>query len=119
MSGLDIPGQKATAILLEMGQAMFDRVPERAMAVLLDGTFPGSLKLTGLTQWEKFQALTDPADLPLLLNPDYLKDYQAGLAPAPVSPKWLAAISLPPLFKLMRTDFVRLYHEYGEGGERP
>lgn len=111
MTRVSIPGQRATAILEEKGKAIFARVEERAMAWLLDGTFPGSKTLPAAERWQQYLDKTDSLDLALLLDEDYLQQYQDGLALAPVSPLWLAAISIPSLYKKLRRDFVNLYEE--------
>lgn len=114
-SAFDVPGQRATAIIEEEAEQMFDTVWERAQNILLDGTFPGSKELPPRERRGKYLSKTDARDVQALLDPDYLKKWKAGLAPQLVSPWWLAALSLPPLFGKLQQDFRRLMEQYRDG----
>ena len=113
MNAFSIPGQRATEIMEEEVHRLFDSIEEQAMFVLLDGTFPGTKVLPSLDRWEKYRQKTDVADLPLLEDDNYLQAYKDGLTLAPVSPFWATAISIPSLYKKLRTDFQHLKEEFG------
>lgn len=59
-----------------------------------------------------YTMFTDQRDFPLIMNEDYIKQQKAGLAPNPVSPRWLAALSIPPIWDHMASDFRKLYKQY-------
>ncbi len=88
-----------------------DSLISEAHEALPDGVFPGATRLSSKQKLAHYYVVTDQADLPLLENPNYLALYKQKLAPAPVSPFWLNAISLPEEYEKLRDEFLRLQKE--------
>ena len=119
MIPLVLPGAVETEIMLDVIDSITSSLTDEADEALPDGIFPSLTKITSRREkLADYLVFTDPADLPLLADPQYLDRYRAGLALAPVSPRWQSIISLPEQFKQMRREFLSLLEsQYGVGNE--
>lgn len=112
MIPVTIPALEATAILEEVVDDLVSNFKKRADEAWPDALFPGLKKQPAPQRLAEYADKTDVRDMPLLLDDDYLKYFQAGSAPAPVSPYWITLLSVPDVFKQARDDFLNLLKEY-------
>lgn len=80
------------------------------------GLFSGE-KLEGKERLLHYTLFTDQRDFAYIMDEDYIKKWKAGLYPNLVSPRWLAAASLPKVFDYMAKDFRSVYKRYVENAQ--
>ena len=106
-----LPGAKKTEILERVVTERLGMIKERALRAYPDGVIVGTKKLSPRQMFDRVLLKTMGPDWPLLMDPDYLTKYQAGVAPPPVSPFWLDLLSIPESWKKIRDSFVKTYEE--------
>src|SRR5678816_3403635 len=83
-----ISSQRLTQIVDEQIEAMLKRVEKRAEAFNQDGAMVGDITMPGPQRLDKYWAVTDLNDVPLLIDPDWELRIRNGLDQPPVSPYW-------------------------------
>lgn len=112
MYPITIPALEATAILEEVVDDLVKNFKSRADEAWPDALFPGLKKNPAPQRLAEYADQTDVRDMPLLLDDEYLRLFQQGVAPAPVSPYWITLLSVPDVYTQARDDFLNLLKEY-------
>ncbi len=86
-------------------------LPEDILTAYPKFQTPGMQEPSPTQKLATYTQNTVPEDFPLIRNPDYLKQYNKGLMPPPVSPLWNKALGMQPVFELMQKDFNKTYDQ--------
>ena len=69
---------------------------------------PLALQPTREQRLASYTNVTDPVDYPFLRDPQYLKKLKDGVYPPLRSPFWADMVDMPPVFRYVQRDFLRL-----------
>ena len=108
---LQIDGAKKTEIMERVITERLGMLKERALRAYPDGIIAGMKKQTDRQMFDRIIVKMQGADWPLIMDPDYLAKYQAGVAPAPLSSYWLTLMSVPDSFVKIQRGFIKTYED--------
>lgn len=108
---LNIPGERQTELIEETVADLVKELEGWSDSVYSDGILPGTKTPMAKERLAGYYEMTDPADMELLIDDDYLLRLKHGLDRPPVSPFWLNAVSSQGTFERMRRDFLHLMHQ--------
>ncbi len=108
---LNIGGERQTELIEEAIKEILGEIENWSDSVYSDGILPGLKPLPAKERLANYYMNTDPADMELLIDNDYLLRLKYGLDRPPVSPFWLNAVSSQGTFERMRRDFLHLIHQ--------
>lgn len=108
---LNLPGETMTELMKEAVAEMLAELEPLSREVYSDGVLPGTFHLSAPERLANYLNNTDPSDMELLIDDDYLLRLKNGLDRPPVSPFWLNQISTQGTYERNRRDFVRLINQ--------
>ena len=104
-----VPISRQTEIIDEEVKRALIGILEEANAIFPDDGLPGDVKLRGQEKLDSMMAMvTDFADLPKLMDPNYELLFRAGLEEPPVSPRLLTLLRIPGEFTKISKEIIRL-----------
>lgn len=108
---LNLSGVRQTELIEEAVREIIGELEDWTGSVYADGILPGLKPLGAKERLASYLQQTDPADMELLIDDDYLLRLKYGLERPPVSPFWLNAVSSQGTFERMRRDFLHLMNQ--------
>ena len=107
-----LDAESANEVLMELADEVADDLMQQ-----LDDAFPAAMIPTSITlppreRLARYLANTNPADLHLIADTEYVEKYRLGIYPPPESPFWAGLLLIPEEFKDTQRDFRVLWQRY-------